>query len=64
MNDLLKHNKSRWEALAQARVQYSRPFLDITPENALQALDPDPVFLVSPFADVAGKDVLCLARNS
>ena len=63
MNDLLKHNKSRWEALAQARVQYSRPFLDITPENALQALDPDPVFLDSPFADVAGKDVLCLASG-
>ncbi len=63
MNDLLKHNKNRWEALAQARVQYSQPHLDITPENALQALDPDPVFLDSPFTDVAGKDVLCLASG-
>lgn len=63
MNDLLKHNKNRWEALAQARVEYSRPFLDITPENALHKLDRDPVFLKSPFTDVAGKDVLCLASG-
>ncbi len=63
MDKLLKHNKSRWEALAQARIQYSRPFLDITPENALQNLDRDPLFLGSPFAKVAGKDVLCLASG-
>lgn len=63
MDDLLKYNKSRWEALAQARVPYSRPFLDITPENALEALDPDPVFSNSPFKEVAGKDVLCLASG-
>lgn len=61
MDDLANYNKNRWEALAQARVAYSRPFLDLTPENALAALDPDPVFVGSPFSQVAGKNVLCLA---
>ena len=63
MDELINYNKSRWEALAQARVQYTRPFLDITPQNALQSLDRDPLFLESPFANVAGKDVLCLASG-
>ena len=63
MDDLINYNKNRWEALAQARVQYTRPFLDITPENALQSLDRDPLFADSPFANVAGKDVLCLASG-
>lgn len=61
MDELAKYNKNRWEALAQARVVYSRPFLTLTPENALEALDPDPVFVGSRFSQVAGKDVLCLA---
>jgi SAM-dependent methyltransferase len=61
MDEITQFNKSRWELLAQARVAYSQPFLQLTPENALDALDPDPVFVGSRFAQVAGKDVLVLA---
>jgi hypothetical protein len=61
MDELAAFNKSRWEALAQARVAYSRPFLTLTPGTALEALDPDPVFVGSRFSQVAGKEVLCLA---
>lgn len=61
MDELARFNKSRWEALAQARVAYSRPFLTLTPATALEALDPDPIFVDSRFSQVAGKEVLCLA---
>src|SRR5688572_9108014 len=56
MDDVIGYNKARWEALAQARVSFSRPFLDLTPETARQVVDPQGVM-----GEVAGKDVLCLA---
>ena len=37
MDELAKHNKNRWEALAKARVEFSRPFLDLTPAEASEA---------------------------
>ncbi|MCI0399517.1 MAG: class I SAM-dependent methyltransferase [Chloroflexi bacterium] len=63
MDELSKYNQSRWEALAHARVEYSRPLLQLTTAGALAALDPDPVFVDSRFSDVAGQDVLCLASG-
>ena len=58
MDDVIRYNKARWEALAQARVSFSRPFLDLTPETARQVVDPQGVM-----GEVAGKDVLCLASG-
>jgi SAM-dependent methyltransferase len=56
MDELTRYNQERWEALAQAGVDFSRPFLDLTPETAKACVDPEG--MVEDFRD---KDVLCLA---
>ena len=56
LDELARHNKERWEALAQANVEYSRPFLDLDAESARRAVD-----RLGILGDVRGKDVLCLA---
>jgi len=33
MDDLARFNKERWEALAQADIEYSRPVLDLDAEH-------------------------------
>jgi SAM-dependent methyltransferase len=58
MDDIVQYNKARWEALAQARVVFSQPFLDLTPATARQVVDPQGVM-----GEVNGKDVLCLASG-
>lgn len=58
MDDLLRFNKERWEALAAANVQFSRPLLDLTPETARQQLDS-----YGMLGDVAGQRVLCLGSG-
>jgi SAM-dependent methyltransferase len=58
MDDVARYNRERWEAIAAAGCQFSRPFLDLTPETALALLDPHGVM-----GDPAGKDVLCLASG-
>jgi SAM-dependent methyltransferase len=58
MDDISRYNKARWEALAQARVAYSRPFLDLNPDTARQAVDSHGIM-----GDVTGSDVLCLAAG-
>jgi 2-polyprenyl-3-methyl-5-hydroxy-6-metoxy-1,4-benzoquinol methylase len=56
MDELARYNKERWEALAQAGVAFSRPFLDLTPASAQTLVDGQG--LIGP---MAGKEVLCLA---
>ena len=56
MDDIASYNKERWEALAQARIAYSRPWLELTEESAREAVDPQGMI-----GDIAGKRVLCLA---
>jgi len=56
MDDVARYNQQRWEELAQANVQYSRPALDLDADSARAMVDPEGVM-----ADVAGRDVLCLA---
>lgn len=58
MDDLIRYNKARWEALAAANVAYSRPLLDLTPEAARRVLDPYGVM-----GDPAGQRVLCLGSG-
>ena len=58
MDDLAQFNRDRWNALVQAGVEYSRPFLDLTPETARQAIDPHRML-----GEVSGKRVLCLANG-
>jgi SAM-dependent methyltransferase len=60
VDELAQYNKSRWEALAQARVFYSRPFLNLTETTAYEWLQCEPLYGRSRISSVAGKDVLIL----
>ncbi len=56
MDELARFNQQRWEALAKARILYSRPKLDLDAAGAREWLDEEGVL-----GEVAGMDVLCLA---
>ncbi len=56
MDELAQTNRERWNALVRANVQYSRPFLELTPDQAREIVD-NRGFL----GEVSGKRVLCLA---
>jgi len=58
MDDLARYNRERWEALAQANVEYSRPVLDLDREAARAMVDPE-----GRMGEIAGRDVLCLASG-
>jgi len=53
-----EYNRQRWEELARARVEGSRPWLDLTAETAREAVDPEGMM-----GNVRGKEVLCLAAG-
>ena len=56
MDSLAKYNKERWEELASANIQYSRPMLDLDTNSARKVVDPEGIL-----DDINGKKVLCLA---
>jgi SAM-dependent methyltransferase len=58
MDDISKTNRLRWNDLARANVEYSRPFLDFTVEEAQKY-----VFRHGILKAVAGRQVLCLASG-
>jgi len=58
MDELAKYNKERWEELAQANVEYSRPFLELDDHSARAVVDAQEIM-----GEVAGKEVLCLASG-
>ncbi len=58
MDEVARYNRERWNELALRGILYSRPWLDLTPETALERVDPEKVLRVEPFA---GRNVLCLA---
>ena len=58
MDNISKINRERWNTLARANVEFSRPFLDFTLEQSAQH-----VYRHGLLKDVAGKEVLCLASG-
>lgn len=58
MDEIAEYNKERWNELAQNRIGFSVPFLDLDKEKALESVDPEGIF-----GDITGKDVLCLASG-
>ncbi|HEY3341146.1 MAG TPA: class I SAM-dependent methyltransferase [Anaerolineae bacterium] len=58
MDPITHYNHERWEALAKANIEYSRPMLNLTPETARQELEPFGVL-----GSAEGKRVLCLASG-
>ena len=58
MDDISKANRARWNDLAHANVEWSRPFMDFSVEQAEKF-----VHRYGVLKDVAGKQVLCLASG-
>jgi SAM-dependent methyltransferase len=58
MDDIARFNSERWNALAAANVQFSRPWLDLDEATARGRVDQ-----LGLLGDVRGKDVLCLAGS-
>lgn len=58
MDELSNYNKERWEELVQAKVDFAKPWLDLKPKTAREAIDPEGVMGV-----VSGLEVLCLAAS-
>ncbi len=58
MDPLISTNRARWNALADANVEYSRPFLDYSVEAARKFIQRHGIL-----TDVAGKEVLCLSSG-
>ena len=56
LDDLARFNRERWEELAQANVEYSRPALGLDLAKAKEMVDPEGMT-----QDVSDRDVLCLA---
>ncbi len=56
MDGLSRQTRQRWNALAAAGVQYSRPWLDLNAAEARRRVDP-----LGLLGDLAGRRVLCLA---
>lgn len=55
---IAEDNKSRWEQLAKEGIAFSRPWKDLSSDNARQVLDP-----LGLLSEVRGKKVLCLASG-
>ena len=58
MDEISKTNRTRWNELARANVEYSRPFLDFTIEEADHYVHRHGIL-----KDVADQQVLCLASG-
>jgi SAM-dependent methyltransferase len=56
MDDIAKYNSDRWNALARSRAIFTRPWLDLTPDDAQRRFETE-----LRLGELAGKDVLCLA---
>jgi ubiquinone/menaquinone biosynthesis C-methylase UbiE len=56
MDLVYRFNKERWDLLAKANALFSRPWLGLTKESALERIDPS-----GRLGSLQGKDVLCLA---
>ncbi len=62
MDELARFNQSRWDALVDAGVAFSRPILDLTPASARTLLDPHDI-MGRTLGDVSGRPILCLASG-
>lgn len=58
MDELARYNQVRWEALAEANVEFTQPMLDLSLKSAKSLWDPHELI-----PDVVEKEVLCLAAS-
>ncbi len=62
MDDIATTNRERWNALVNSGVEYSRAWLELTPEAALAQLNGNACDVLT-LEGVRGKRVLCLASG-
>ena len=58
MDQISKTNRNRWNALARANVEWSKPFLEFTPQQAESY-----IYRYNILNNVSGRNVLCLASG-
>ncbi|MCH7802206.1 MAG: class I SAM-dependent methyltransferase [Chloroflexi bacterium] len=58
MDEIARFNKERWEELAMAGIEYSRPFLNLDEVSARNVIDVE-----GRLGDVKDKEALCLAAG-
>jgi SAM-dependent methyltransferase len=58
LDDLAKYNRDRWDELAKAGVEFSRPLFDLDLDSARALIDPH-----NHLGELTGKEVLCLAAG-
>lgn len=63
MDKIAAYNRERWNALAGARCEYTRPFLQMNPAEAQAWVDALPTLPRLGMSQLAGKSVLCLASG-
>ena len=63
MDEIAAYNRERWNALANARIEYSRPHLEMDEKGAREFLRRHLGFSHEPIPEFAGKDVFCLASG-
>src|SRR5258705_13260763 len=63
MDEIAHYNQNRWAALGRARAIFTRPWLDLTPEQARYWVHSDGVAGQAGMDEIAGKQVLCLASG-
>jgi SAM-dependent methyltransferase len=56
MDELARFSQGRWNELSKEGVQFGRPWLDLTPEEARRRVDPEGML-----GEISGMDVLILA---
>ncbi len=63
MDELIKYNQERWQALVDAGVEYTRPYADYDPQKAIDYVNRWADIKRHNLTDWTGKDVLCLASG-
>ena len=58
MDELIRYNRERWEALSSAGVSFGRPWMDLDPVSARQRIDPE-----GQLQQLSARRVLCLAAG-
>jgi SAM-dependent methyltransferase len=61
MDEIASYNRERWNAIVAARSEYTRPFLEMTPQSAQEWVNSNHILQKAHFTSLVGKDVLCLA---
>jgi len=63
MDELAQYNQERWDALAEAQIIFSQPWLHLDRDSARKVLVEQQGVTTAVLNQIAGKEVLCLASG-